>query len=184
MDLDDKDDDALLRLLASRPDAFAALYRRYERPILGYLVRRTRRADLAADLTAETFAGALEALRRDAGPSGPFGPWLFGVARNKLTDSLRRGYAEDGARRRLMMDPVLLSPGELSAIDRLAEDAHVHELVATLPPEQRDAVVARIIDEREYAEIAETLKCSELVVRKRVSRGLAGLRVRLEGNAS
>lgn len=184
MDLDDLDDAALMRMLASRPEAFAALYRRYEQAVLGYMVRRTRRADLAADLTAETFAGALEALRREAGPTGPFGPWLFGIAHNKLIDSQRRGFAEDGARRRLAMDPVLLGPAELSAIDRLADDAHVNELVSTLPAEQREAVVARIIDERDYAEIAATLQCSELVVRKRVSRGLAGLRLRLEGNAS
>lgn len=178
------DDDALVQALASEPEAFAALYRRYERPVLGYMVRRTRRADLAADLAAETFAGALEALRRDAGPSGAFAPWLFGIARNKVIDSYRRGCAEDGARRRLAMDPVLLGPADLSAIDRLADDDTVEDLVATLPAEQREAVIARIIDERDYADIAATLACSEMVVRKRVSRGLAGLRLRLEGTTS
>lgn len=184
MDPDELDDDALVRGVATEPEAFAALYRRYERAVLGYMIRRTRRADLAADLCAETFAGALEALRRDKGPTGPFAPWLFGIARNKVIDSHRRGSAEDGARRRLAMDPVLLEPSHLSAIDRLADDASVDELVASLPPEQRQAVIARIIDERDYADIAATLQCSEMVVRKRVSRGLAGLRLRLEGTTS
>ncbi|MDO9353651.1 MAG: sigma-70 family RNA polymerase sigma factor [Solirubrobacteraceae bacterium] len=184
MDLDDLDDAELLLALRSQPEAFAALYRRYERPVLAWLVRRTGRADLAADLTAETFAGALESLRRDTGPSGPFAPWIFTIARNKLADTQRRGHAEDSARRRLEMDPVLLGPVELSAIDRLADDAVVLDLVSALPADQREAVVARIIDEKDYAEIAAELRCSELVVRKRVSRGLAGLRLRLEGNAS
>ena len=42
--------------------------------------------------------------------------------------------------------------------------------------DQRTAVLARIVDEGEYADIAVTQGVSEAVVRKRVSRGLAGLR--------
>ena len=49
-----------------------------------------------------------------------------------------------------------------------------------LPPEQREAVRARVLDERDYADIARELHTSELVVRKRVSRGLATLRTHME----
>ena len=35
---------------------------------------------------------------------------------------------------------------------------------------------ARVLDEEDYAEIAERLRCSESVVRQRVRRGLATLR--------
>jgi RNA polymerase sigma-70 factor (ECF subfamily) len=45
-----------------------------------------------------------------------------------------------------------------------------------LTPVQAAAVRARIIDEESYAEIARRLECSEAVVRKRVSRGLAQLK--------
>ncbi len=45
----------------SDPGAFAAFYRRYERAMLAYFQRRTHDAELAADLTAEVFAAALEA---------------------------------------------------------------------------------------------------------------------------
>lgn len=48
-----------------------------------------------------------------------------------------------------------------------------------LPPEQRDAVRARVLDERGYPDIALAAETSESVIRKRVSRGLAGLRERL-----
>jgi RNA polymerase sigma factor (sigma-70 family) len=179
MRLDDLDDTALLAELATSPDAFAALYRRYERPVLGYLVRRTRSPELAADLAAEAFAAALEALRRDAGPSGPFGPWIFGIARNKLADSARRGRVEEGARRRLAMEPVTLTDDALERIDALGDTAQLAELVAALPTEQREALLARIVDEREYDDIAGALETSALVVRKRVSRGLSALRARL-----
>jgi DNA-directed RNA polymerase specialized sigma24 family protein len=51
-------DAELLRLSATRADAFAVFYRRYERLVGGWLVRRTGRADLAAELTAKVFAAA------------------------------------------------------------------------------------------------------------------------------
>ena len=38
----------------------------------------------------------------------------------------------------------------------------------------------RIVEERTYPEIAVELRCSEMVVRKRVSRGLSRLRRQLE----
>jgi RNA polymerase sigma-70 factor (ECF subfamily) len=56
----------------------------------------------------------------------------------------------------------------------------VVELVEALPDGEREALKARIVDERGYAEIAVELRCSELVVRKRVSRGLGRLRKQLE----
>jgi RNA polymerase sigma factor (sigma-70 family) len=180
MRFDDLDDAGLLAALRTSPEAYAALYRRYERPVLGYLVRRTRSPELAADLAAETFAAALESLRRDAGPAtGAFGPWIFGIARNKLADSVRRGRVEEGARRRLAMERVVLTDAALERIGALGDDARVAELVATLPAEQRDALLARIVEERTYEDIAGALDTSALVVRKRVSRGLSALRARL-----
>ena len=50
----------------------------------------------------------------------------------------------------------------------------------TLPPAQRDAVLARVVDERPYAEIAQEMQCSELLVRQRVSRGLRALRAHIQ----
>src|SRR6185437_12754654 len=54
------------------------------------------------------------------------------------------------------------------------------ELMAELPDDQRRAVQGRVIEERDYPELARNLACSESVVRQRVSRGLRSLRERLE----
>ena len=54
------------------------------------------------------------------------------------------------------------------------------ELLERLPADQREAVRARVLDERSYPDIAGELETSELVVRKRVSRGLSNLRAELE----
>jgi DNA-directed RNA polymerase specialized sigma24 family protein len=83
------------------------------------------------------------------------------------------------------MAPITLTDEALERVEALAgADASarvLHEGLAALPADQRDAVLARVLDEQDYAEIATRTRTSESVVRKRVSRGLAGLRARLEG---
>ncbi len=162
-------------------DAFASFYRRHLRQVVGFCLRATGDPDVAADLTAEVFAAAIEAAGRYQPSRDSALPWLLGIARNKLLESRRRGRVEDRLRRRLRMAPLELGDddlrrvGELAALDEIA----VAAAVDGLPAAERDAVRARVIDERSYREIAATLECSESVVRQRVSRGLARVRDRL-----
>jgi RNA polymerase sigma factor (sigma-70 family) len=170
-------DDELLSAARSDPAAFGAFYRRFEERMLRYFLSRVGDAEVAADLTAETFAAALASVRRFRASRGPAGVWLFGIAHNTLAMSARRGRVEASARRRLGIPPLELTDALIERIDALAGPAL--ELVGELPPEQEQAVRARVIDERDYAEIAKDLRCSEAVVRKRVSRGLAQMREEL-----
>jgi RNA polymerase sigma factor (sigma-70 family) len=171
-------DDQLLRAARRQPEAFAAFYRRHERPVLGFFLARAGDAEVAADLAAETFAAALTSVGRFRPRPTPAAAWLFGIARNTLAMSRRSGRVEDRARRRLGMDRLDLTDEVIEGIDALAGD--VEGLVDDLPPAQRDAVRARVVYERDYGEIASDLRCSEAVVRKRVSRGLATMRQRME----
>ena len=171
----DPDDDLLTR--ASRdPEAFGAFYRRHEREVLGYFLRRTGEPEVAADLTAETFAAALVAARRYRPGAGPAGAWLFGIARHKLLHSRERQRVDDRARRRLGMAPLTISDEALEAIEALEADVEVRRLLDQLPDDQAEAVRARVLEERSYGDIARTLGASPTVIRKRVSRGLAALR--------
>ena len=171
----------LLRASSHAATAFGEFYARHERRMLAYLVRRTRSGELAADLCAEVFAAALESRRAGAPlPEVPIA-WLFGIANHKLSDSARRAQVEDRARRALQMRTLELTRGQISEIERLCDEAEASTLLAELSAEQREALLAHVIDERAYREIAAGLRCSESVVRKRVSRGLAELRLRLEG---
>jgi RNA polymerase sigma-70 factor, ECF subfamily len=166
-------------LLSARDGAsFELFYRRHAERMLGYFARRTRDAELAADLTAETFAAALAGRRRFRPDAGPASAWLFGIASKKLIDSQRRGYAERRARRRLGMERIELTDADIARIDALA-GIEAGELIEVLVPDQRVAVQAHVIEEREYGEVAHDLNVSEAVVRKRVSRGLAALRERI-----
>jgi RNA polymerase sigma factor (sigma-70 family) len=170
------DDNELLARSARDPSAFGAFYERHERLVLGYFVRRLRDPELAADLAAETFAAALLSARRYRNEGAPASAWLVGIARNTLSQSLRRSRVEDRARRRLGMEPIVLDDELLARISRIGGDERVATLLARLNPEQSEAVRARVVDEEDYSVIAARLRCSESVVRQRVSRGLATLR--------
>jgi RNA polymerase sigma factor (sigma-70 family) len=175
-------DGELLAASRSEPDAFAAFYDRYERSVVGYFVRRTGDPEIAADLTAEVFAAALGASSRYRPQTPSSAGWLFAIAHNKLINSLRRGRVEANARRRLgIREPIEFAAEELEQVESAAgENGWVIELLERLPELQREAIRARIVDERPYPEIAGELQTSELVVRQRVSRGLAKLRNALE----
>ena len=167
-------DDDLLRSARREPDAFAAFYARHERMTLAYFLRRVGNAEVAADLAAETFAAALRASPRFRKRSEPASAWLMGIARNVFAMSARRGRVEARARRRLAMPELVLSDEVIERIEAL--EGTSLRLLAALPPREREAVKARVVDERDYTDIARDLRCSEAVVRKRVSRGLAALR--------
>jgi RNA polymerase sigma factor (sigma-70 family) len=170
------DDDELLARVRSHPEAFGVFYRRYERAVMGYFMRRTGDPELAADLTAETFAAALRSVRRFKPRGDTAAPWLFGVARHTLLKSLDKRRVEDRARRRLGWEPLTLDDDLLERVARTGGDARVAALLERLPRDQAHAVRARVIEEQDYTAIAGRLRCSESVVRQRVSRGLGTLR--------
>ena len=168
------------QLLTARDAAsFERFYVRHVTAVLGYFSRRTRDAELSADLCAETFAAALASRHRFRPGEAPATAWLFGIGAKKLADAQRRGYAEMRARRRLGMERIELADADLARIDRLGEGDEAHAWLERLAPEQRAAVRAHVIDQRPYGEIAGEMQTSEAVVRKRVSRGLAAMRTRM-----
>ena len=159
--------------------SFAGFYQRYEGPVLSYLLRRVHDPELAADLAAEAFAAALQSWLEGPPPVEQEAPWIFMIARSKWIDSWRRGRVEESARQALGMRPVALEDAELERIAAIGEGPLVR-LLMNLSDDQRRAVEARILDDRDYDEIAAELRCSSQVVRKRVSRGLKALREQAE----
>jgi RNA polymerase sigma-70 factor, ECF subfamily len=169
-------DDDLLLATPERPEAFGEFYARHESAILGFMLRRTGEPELAADLAAEAFAAALVSVRRYKPGQAPAAAWLYGIARHILLRSAKRRRVEDRARRQLAMAPLPLTDELVERIERLSGDQRVEQLLARLTPEQAKAVRARVLAEEPYPTIAAELRCSESVVRQRVSRGLAVLR--------
>lgn len=174
-------DARLLRRSGSDAEAFAVFYRRYERLVLGWGVRRLGDVEAAADLLAETFAAAWlsrESFQAETGLSGSAAPWLLGIARNKLRVDARRQRIETAARERLGIVTPPIEPGQARELEALFSDAE--RWLEGLPESQRDAVRAYVLEDEDYAGVATRLNIEQPAARQRVSRGLAALRERFE----
>lgn len=179
-------DEDLVAATRADPEAFGELYRRHVSPLLAWFRARTYESDQALDLTAETFARALQHASSFDGASGQARAWLFTIARNLLLDSYRRGQVESDGRRRLRMEPLEVTEAGFERVESTLDAARMVPLDALkdeLSPEQVEAITGRVIDERSYERLAQELACSPQVVRQHVSRGLRKLRRNREVSA-
>lgn len=176
-------DAELLLATLSAPASFSTFYRRHVREVLRYHYRRTRDVEVAADLTAETFAAALHSIARFDRARGTPAQWLYGIARHQLLAFWRRQQVSDRVRRKLQMTVIEVDPSqgeELERVEAIADGAPVIAALDQLPDLLRNAVRLRLIDGRDYATIADALGCSEGAARLRVFRGLKRLQEDLD----
>lgn len=177
-----RDDARLLRASRDDLDAFAELYDRYAGRLLDYFARRTASEDTALELCAETLSRVWVSRERfEDRHDGSAAPWLYGIARNVLLMSIRRGAVERATAARLGVLERLDRPGEPTAVPESGWADGADELLESLPPSLRGAIRLRIVDELAYDEVADALGTTESAARVRVHRGLAALRRRLSG---
>lgn len=179
------DEASLLRQIATGDDeAFSVFYREHLDAVVAFFTRRVRDRELAFDLTAETFAAVVVSAGAYSGDAPPVA-WLFGIARNKLRESLRRDRVADVARHRLGMEPIALDDVALARVEERAGsgESDLTRALQELPEITREALLARLVQELQYGEIAARMRCSEQVVRQRVHRGLKQLRANLREEA-
>jgi len=158
-------------------DAFAGFYERYIRRVSVYFVRRVLDPEVAVDLTAETFALALERRRQFRGRSEQEEQgWLFAIARSLLHAYWRKGRIERAAVARLGIERLSLGTEDIEYLHRQAGLEALRERLAqaldAVRPDQAAAIRARVLEERGYAEIAADFDTTPDVIRARVSRGL------------
>ena len=168
------------RLLPLDADDISRLYRRHARTLVTFFARRTYDAQIAVELTAETFATAVEDRESFRGSGDDVATaWLYAIARHQLSGWFRHARVERDALERLGMTPPALSDSEYERIDELAGMAQLRADVAAgldeLTDDHRTALRCRIIEERSYEDVAAQLGVSEQVARARVSRGVRAL---------
>ena len=168
-----------------RADAFAALVRRYERPLYVYAKRMLGSADEAEDVFQETFLRVhlnLERFRQGA----PFRPWLYQIATNLCRDRLRWWrrrpqvslYAPRGG------DPgagtvadAVAAPG--AGPDQRAREAELsarlEKAVAQLPVKQRAVFLMARYEGLPYGEIASALGIPLGTVKSRMNTAVQRL---------
>ncbi|HEX7299695.1 MAG TPA: RNA polymerase sigma factor [Solirubrobacteraceae bacterium] len=181
----DTDRQLLAACRAGEQQAFGSFYVRHREVLLSFLVRRVRNPEVAADLLAETFASALVAIKDQDRPV-PDVPaaWLFTIARNLMVDAVGRQRVEGEARRKLGLERLQLDDQDIRSIEAVASSTDVvAELEKRIPAAEWQVFCARVLDDESYGHIASRLRCSEAVVRKRVSRAKSNLRTILGGRS-
>jgi RNA polymerase sigma factor (sigma-70 family) len=168
-------DAMLIHLHGNEAAGFALVYERHVNHVYRWHTRHLRWA--ASDLTAETFARAWlnRAKFRDPGDGSAL-PWLLGIARNVLADSIRRDAVETRSRERLGLPLDLATDDGFEDVDRrLSPRLALGEQLDGLAPHERIALELRVVDEMPYGEVAERLSIAPAAARLRVSRALRRL---------
>ncbi|MGH3135334.1 MAG: RNA polymerase sigma factor [Gaiellaceae bacterium] len=157
--------------------AFDELHRRYARPVLGLALRRLGDRGRAEDASQEAFIAIWRSARTFDPNRGNGAPWLYAVARNAITDGLRRrpppvAELEDG-------------PGSDPDPSDEAEAAwtawRVHRALEVLPEHERPVIELAYWSGLSQSEVAEKLGIPLGTVKTRTRSALARLADALEG---
>lgn len=172
MPTDDHLADALDSARAGDEQGFAVLWRALHPAVLRYL--RVVAGSAAEDAASETWLQVARDLDRFTGDPAAFRGWLFSIARNRGIDELRRA----GRRREDPSDSVAPeSVGRDAAAEVIegAETAWALERIATLPADQAEAVMLRVVAGLDVAATAHVLGKRRGAVRIATMRGLRRL---------
>lgn len=154
--------------------AFAELVRLHQDGVFRFVLRMTGSRDEAMDLTQDTFIKAWQALPRWQ-PQAQFRTWLFQIARNGALDLLRR-------RETLQFIPIdddavfaAPQPTPEEQFDQRQRLGLLDAALRRLPPEHREVLLLREIEQLSYADIAAVLQVNEGTVKSRIARARAAL---------
>jgi RNA polymerase sigma-70 factor (ECF subfamily) len=166
--------DAVLIARVAKGDriAFEELHRRYARAVFGLALRRIRDRQRAEDATQEAFASLWRSANRYDPARGAGAPWLFVVARNAVTDVLRRTpeAAVDQHAEQAGTDP-----GPDQRAEAAFEAWQVHRAVATLPETERRLIELAYWGGLSHSEIAAYVDLPLGTVKTRIRAGLRRL---------
>jgi RNA polymerase sigma-70 factor (ECF subfamily) len=154
--------------------AFAVLWSALHPAVLRYL--RVVVGDLAEDVASETWLQVAKDLRRFSGGVGDFRGWLFRIARHRGIDQLRRA----GRRREDVVGSVDgrgHAPDAASQTEERFSTDWALRVIATLPRDQAEAVMLRVVIGLDVATTAEILGKRSGAVRIAAMRGLRRLAV-------
>lgn len=163
---------------AGNKDAFTALVNRHRPMVLALVVRLTGSADAAPDVVQEAVVAALVNLDRLRDPAR-FGAWFAGIALNVARRWRREAVAVAPS---LVDRPAAdADPSEAAEAADLARD--VRRAVASLPPGQREAVLAFYWGDQSHLEAAARLGITAGAVKSRLHQARTNLMPRLAPHA-
>ena len=170
-------DGELIELVADgdRP-AFEELYRRYARTVLGLALRRLGDRGRAEDAAQDAFVAIWRSARTYNPRRGKGAPWLYAVARNAITDGLRRTPEPTAELQE--------GPGSEPDPSERAETAwtawRVHRALEVLPEHERPVIELAYWRGLSQSEVASTLGIPLGTVKTRTRSALSRLADELE----
>jgi RNA polymerase sigma factor (sigma-70 family) len=164
------------------PWALEALYRDMQPRLLRYL--NSQEPQAAEDLASETWIGLAVSVPWFEGDEDAFRAFLFTVAHRRVLDHRRKEYS----RRTAATDQETLeglspaSDGERTALDQVGTGWAL-EQIATLPPDQAEVVLLRVIGDLSVDEVASIVGKRPGAVRSLQLRALRRLAKQLTEEA-
>ena len=167
-------DDAVQRMCAGDTEAFRAVYRTVQAPLLRYLEVLVGRDD-AEDVASETWGQAVRDLHRFSGDADGFRGWITTIGRHRALDLLRL------RSRRIRVDQDLTGVEVADPVDlevRVAETLTTEaalEAIRSLPRDQAEAVMLRAVMGLDAKTAGSVLGKRPGAVRSAAQRGLRSL---------
>lgn len=171
------DGELIERVAGGDRRAFEELYGRYARAVLGLALRRLGDRGRAEDVTQEAFVAIWRSARTYNPGRGSGAPWLYAVARNAITDGLRRtptpvAELEDGPGS---------EPDPSDRVEAAWTAWQVHRALEVLPEHERPVIELAYWRGLSQSEIADTLGIPLGTVKTRTRSALTRLADALDG---
>jgi RNA polymerase sigma-70 factor, ECF subfamily len=170
---------------AGDENAFATLWRHFNPGVVRFLTSLAGPDD-AADVASAVWLEVVRGLDRFSGNEAGFRAWLFSIARSRLIDLRRaRGRRPQSAREPEDSDGGAVADADPAEVHegRFGTDAAI-ELIGTLPPDQAEVLLLRVVADLDVATVAELVGKRPGTVRVLAHRGLRRLAARLEAEAA
>jgi RNA polymerase sigma-70 factor (ECF subfamily) len=155
-------------------DALGQMWRAYNHMLLRYF-RGKGMAD-PDDLASTVWVEVASSLHRFEGSESDFRRWLFTIATRRRIDDIRAVKRRDGyLELQRQTARTHSSPSAAQVADQEASLERAIALVRTLPPDQAEAVLLRVVADLNVADVAKMLGKREGTIRVLVHRGLSRL---------
>jgi RNA polymerase sigma-70 factor (ECF subfamily) len=179
------DEELVSRSMGGDLDSFNQLVLRWERPIYALAYRVIGREEDARDVAQETFLRAFRALSGFKGQA-KFSSWLYRITLNLCRDWIRKERRTPVSQAPEGIDIIELA-GEATPNETIEQrvgrgqlSRAVSRAMASLPEEQRTAIILKEYHGLTFQEIADMLGCPLSTVKTRLYQGLSVVRKQLE----
>ena len=154
--------------------ALSVLYRKLHPQVLSYLL--AREPSEGEDLASEVWLDVASGLNRFAGDEAGFRAWVFTIARRRLVDLHRKAMVRKAspATTNTLRGDRGVGDVEKEALATLGTTAAL-ALIASLPPDQADVVLLRVVGDLSVADVATILGKRPGAVRALQHRALRNL---------